>query len=305
VSPGAETRQLAQLIERSGTPAPLQAAPMPIAILRPPRLVGRDRERVQLAAALSSRRSSLVGREPGIGKTRLLEDHAAHVDGAIVVPARPGDARLAYAVMARTLRALSVRFGEPRPGWSRSELARIVPELGPSNPGRLDAGAFQCAVAEALAGWAQAGLSLVVFDDAQYADEATLAVLPHWRWRGCADRWCIGCRAGEVPALLDEWRHAGDLDALTEIRLGPLDPAASKHCWKRWRFPARRAALGAAAVAPHRRQPLFVLETLRALIAGGTQVLDAPPEACPRRTTSRADRPPPERLSPRRSPSRG
>jgi DNA-binding SARP family transcriptional activator len=283
VAPGAETRQLAQLIEHSGALPPLQATPMPIAILRPPRLVERDRERMQLAAALASGRSALVGGEPGIGKTRLLEDHAARVEGAIVVPARPGDARLPYAVMARTLRALAARFGEPQPGWLRGELARVVPELGTANPGRLDAGAFQRAVADALSAWAQAGLSLVVLDDAQYADEATLAALPALcGGAGAPVAWCIGCRAGDVPALLDEWRHAGDRDALTEVRLGPLDPAAVEALLEALEIPGLDAPRWAQPLWRHTGgNPLFVLETLRALIAGGLRLLDAPPEALP------------------------
>jgi len=275
-SNGAETRQLAQLIEHSGALPPLPAAPMPIAILRPPRLVGRDRERAQLAAALASGHSTLVGGEPGIGKTRLLEDHAARVDGAIVVPARPGDARLPYAVMARALRSLAARFGGPQPGWLRGELARVLPELGTANPGRRDAGAFQRAVAESLSAWARAGLSLVVLDDAQFADEATLAALPALcGGTGAPIAWCIGCRAGDVPTLLDEWRHAGDRDALAEIRLGPLDPAAVETLLEALEIPGLDARRWAQPLWCHTGgNPLFVLETLRALIAGGTQTVD-------------------------------
>ena len=157
--------------------------------------------------------------------------------------------------MARTLRTLAARFGEPQPGGLRGELARVVPELGTAIPGRLDAGAFQRAVAEALSGWAHAGLSLVVLDDAQYADEATLAALPALcGGAGAPIAWCIACRAGEVPALLDEWRHAGDRDALTEIRLGPLTRPLSKRCSRRWRFPGStrrtgRSRCGATPVA--------------------------------------------------------
>ena len=282
LAPGSETLQLARLIEGSGTLPAAAVAPLPIAILRPPRLVGRDAEWARLADALSPGRTVLVSGEPGIGKTRLLEDHAAGVGGAVVVEARPGDARLPHALIARALRAIAARFGEPEPGWRRGELARVVPELGAANPGRLESAAFHRAVAEALAAWAGAGLALVVLDDAHYADDASLAALPALAGRGACVAWHIGCRAGEMPAILDDWRRAGDRDALAEIRVRPLDAEGVAALLNALEIPGLESPRWAPALWRHTGgNPLFVLETLRAMIGRGTALRDSPPAALP------------------------
>src|SRR5262249_49400652 len=70
--PARETLELARLVEASGVmPLPV-APPRPVAVLRPPRLVGRDAEWKQLQQAWERQRVALVLGEPGIGKTRLL-----------------------------------------------------------------------------------------------------------------------------------------------------------------------------------------------------------------------------------------
>ncbi|HKO67838.1 MAG TPA: BTAD domain-containing putative transcriptional regulator, partial [Burkholderiaceae bacterium] len=99
--PGNETAELAALIESSGAlPLPAPSA-RPVSVLRPPRLVGRDAEWNELEMAWQQQRLALVCGEPGIGKTRLLSDFIARQDGAIVVGARPGDARVPFALLAR------------------------------------------------------------------------------------------------------------------------------------------------------------------------------------------------------------
>ena len=85
-----------------------------------------------------------------------------------------------------------------------------------------------------------------------------------------------------MPARLDEWRHAGDRDALTEIRLAPLDSAAVETLLEALEIPGLDARRWAQPLWCHTGgNPLFVLETLRALITRGTQLFDAPPEALP------------------------
>ena len=104
---GNETLELAALIESSGTlPSPAVVA-KPVSVLRPPKLVGRDAEWSELEIAWQQKRFALVCGEPGIGKTRLLSDFVARHDGAIIVGARPGDARVPFALLARLLRRSS------------------------------------------------------------------------------------------------------------------------------------------------------------------------------------------------------
>jgi len=240
-------------------------------VLRPPRLVGREAEWARLDTAVAAARGVLVSGDPGIGKTRLLADYAASVDGAVVVDARPGDDRIPHAVLARTLRALVARFGPLEPGWQRGELARLVPELGTANAERFDAGALHHAIGAALSLWAGAGLVLIVVDDVQYADEATLAALPVLVGAaGARVAWLVGCRSGELPALLADWRRSGDREALTEIALGPLPAAAIEALLDALELPDLEARRWAEPLWRHTGgNPLFVLETLRALLARG------------------------------------
>ena len=124
VEPGTETEELAELIRNSGAPAngkrgvlSQQPQPRPVAILRPPRLVGRDAEWEHLKQAHAASRVVLVSGEPGIGKTRLLTDFATSVEQVALFGARPGDARVPYALLARVIRGLSQQFGPPRIEW--------------------------------------------------------------------------------------------------------------------------------------------------------------------------------------------
>jgi len=283
VEPSAETLQLARLIEGSGTLPHPRSAPVPIAIARPPRLVGRDVEWAQLNDALTSRRSIIVVGEPGIGKTRLLSDHCAGVAAAISVDARPGDARIPYAVIARTLRAAAARFGEPGAGWQRGELARVVPEFGAPCDGRLDAATFTRALCHAFSGWASAGLALIVVDDVQYADDASLAALPELAGAGGPRiPWCLGCRSGELPAQLAAWCASADRDALAEMVLAPLQVGAIEVLLASLELPELDAARWAPPLWRHTGgNPLFVLETLRALIVQDVSMPKAPPDALP------------------------
>jgi len=281
VAPGSETRQLAKLIEKSGSLPRAPSPPLPITVLRPPRLVGREAEWARLAGALAPGRAALVSGEPGMGKTRLLEDHAASVAGAVTVAARPGDARMRYALIARALRAAAARFGDPAAAL-RGELARVLPELGAANPGRLEPASMHRVIADAFATWADAGLALVVLDDAHYADEESLAVLPALAGGDGRVAWQIGCRPGEMPAILDDWRRAGDREALVEIRLRPLEAADVGALLDSLEIPGLDGRRWAPPLWRHTGgNPLFVLETLRALIARGTVMDDAPPFALP------------------------
>ncbi|HSC64401.1 MAG TPA: AAA family ATPase, partial [Caldimonas sp.] len=104
--PSAETIELLATIERGAAALPARRAVVPASLLRPPRLVGRERELAALHRAWSSRRVFLLVGEAGIGKSRLLQEFSAGRTGVVAVRARPGDAGITYAVLARLLRAL-------------------------------------------------------------------------------------------------------------------------------------------------------------------------------------------------------
>jgi hypothetical protein len=126
--PSAETIELLATIERGGAALPARRAVVPASLIRPPRLVGRERELMALDHAWSARRTFLLVGEAGIGKSRLLQEFSAGRDGIVALRARPGDAGIAYAVLARLLRALLAEHALPlergTPAGARPRAAR-------------------------------------------------------------------------------------------------------------------------------------------------------------------------------------
>ena len=266
-APDRESRELAQLVEASGAlPQPAPAA-RPVAVLRPPRLVGRDAEWAALDAARAAGRHAVVIGEPGIGKSRLLGDFVA-ARGGLVFGARPGDARMPYALLARVIRGTVQEHGRPSEPWVMQEFARIAPEFGTAT-GKLEALRLRHAVVAALGEWHGAGLAWLGVDDLQFADEATLELLPSLAASGPALGWICGVRASEMPAAVAQWLDARD-DCVERIVLGPLDVAAIGALLDSLALPGIEAARWAPPLARHTGgNPLFILETLRAVLERG------------------------------------
>jgi DNA-binding SARP family transcriptional activator len=151
-------------------------------------LVGRDAELAQLRdewrEAIAGRaRLVLVSGEPGIGKTRLVDELRMQVDGGVV------DARgysvgapIAYAMVTAWLRSQPVVARLPRLGPAElTELSRLLPELAervpPPEPlpeAELRRRLFG-AVARALL--AAGTPMLLVADDVQWADPQSLRLV--------------------------------------------------------------------------------------------------------------------------------
>lgn len=282
--PCKETRELARQIEASGAlPGSVAPSPRPIAVLRPPRLVGRNHEWRLLEEACAQSRLTVVSGDPGIGKSRLLSDFAAAHAGTVVVGSRAGDARVRYALAATLLRALVQRHGAPRDDWVNAELAHLLPELGLTRSS-LKPMRLQMAAAQALAQWHEAGLRLVVIDDLHCADEATLTLLSALASRATAPVvWLFGVRANEVPSALRAWIAQHETSALASVRLAPLVEDAVQELLDSLALPGIDAARLAPALTRHTGgNPLFVLETLRSLLmqdrslSDETQRLPAP-----------------------------
>ncbi len=287
-SPSAETRTLAKMIVASGA-LPVAASPQLLTLLRPPRLVGRAAEWQRIEVARAQRRTVLVLGEPGIGKSRLVGDFAA-AHALFSATARPGDARVPYALLARLIRALDLSpTAKPRDApmpmaravdgsgaaaksqiddWARAELARFAPELGKMAAGRADAGRLQQALEHAVQRVAPDG---AVLDDLHFADAATLALLPALVAGGGA--WLLALRAHEMPAPVSAMLDALDADRQWRIELGPLDPGAVLDLLESLALPGIDASMWAQRVHHHSGgNPLFILETLRALLAGNGAV---------------------------------
>lgn len=278
-NPGAETLELARMIEASHAPTLAAPATRPISVLRPPRLIGREREWETVEHAWRERRIVVISGEPGIGKTRLASDFSAAHENSAMFGARPGDARVPYALTARIIRGLAQRFGAPADAWVLGELARLVPELGTAAASKVETLRLYQALAAALSSWQAAGLTALSIDDAQFADDATLEWLT---WVLTQDsgrnlRWLVGVRAGETPSQIAKWRAEVEPDESRWIELEPLDENAVAELLQSLSIPDLDSQAWAAPLARHTGgNPMFILETLLAMLAGGPSVLSSP-----------------------------
>jgi len=225
LAPAAETRQLAHELKGERldvSPARLVSVvpAVPRAIEQPPRLVGRDAERARVADA--DIRVLLIGGEPGVGKTRLLEDAWP---GARWLSCREGLEGVPFAPVTEYLS--DHQQGLPDLGPFRLDLARLLPALA---DGELlppaDPLTTRSRVLEAVAHVLSAGAPAIVVDDLQWADAATRDLLLHLARRpGPPLR--LAYRIDELTPALEALFDA--LDATQPVQrlvLQPLSAAA-------------------------------------------------------------------------------
>jgi DNA-binding SARP family transcriptional activator/tetratricopeptide (TPR) repeat protein len=260
-------------------------------------LLGREAELAALrgayrAAADSGRVVALVG-EAGIGKSRLAEELLAEVRqaGGRVVAARcfDGESGLAYGPLVAALRAALA--GDTVPAWVTTlaapwvtEIARVVPELttvrelagaapaldSPGARSRFFEGLRQGLLAAARG----ARPGVILMDDLQWADAATLDVLTYSA-RRLADSpalLVLAYRPGQAPQatrlrqLMSDAQRAG---SGTTIELPRLAEAAVRALVGHG--PAAVAAapnLAARLVRETEGLPYFVIAYLSALEQG-------------------------------------
>lgn len=268
-SPGAETKALAALIERSGSlpatyPQPMAPA---VALRRPPALIGREAEWQQLAEAQALGCRVLLSGEAGIGKSRLAEDFVGARGPAVWLKAQIGDSATPYALLTRWLQQLLPRLPSP-PEWARTELAALLPALGLSAPVRLEPLRLQQALAALLAPWSAAQMGALVLDDLQWADAASLDALLCWLSAEPQPWALLILRSGTEPAALQAWRAEQSPGLLREIRIGPLPVAALPAFVQSLQLgpqsQAQTQALPAWLLRRTGGRPLFMLELLRA-----------------------------------------
>jgi DNA-binding SARP family transcriptional activator len=264
---------------------PSTAQAVPASVLRPPRSIGRDAERRALARAIDEAALVLLVGEAGMGKSRLIADLLETADTAVAqavprvvaVGARPGDAAVPYAVVARWLRALLLLPGVEPSAAQRDDLARVLPELGPAKarPGADDRSRLHSAAQALLARAVQQGLRAVVIDDLQYADTPSVELL-HPLVGGAACGWIVAMRPNELGAaaraLVDA--HAGSTQAVT-LQLQALDADAIAVLLDSLTLEGIGGTAQAASLRQHTGgNPLYLLETLKlALAARGTVAL--------------------------------
>ncbi|MGH7506455.1 MAG: AAA family ATPase, partial [Longimicrobiales bacterium] len=235
VRPSAELEAMRRKIMPAYSATPARApAPALSTESRPP-LVGRRREREVLDEIIGAGMRGVeqlllfVG-EPGIGKTRLLEEVGmmAQVAGAEVLSGRSFEAELIrpYGAWIDALR--SIPTGEI-PAALHPELALLLPELGPAPSESADRGRLFEAVARLLNDRSNHERPVaIVLDDVQWLDEASAALLHFVARQLAGSRVLIACASrraelDENPVaarLLRTFRREG---ALRQLELGPLD----------------------------------------------------------------------------------
>ena len=120
----------AHLVEKSRAHAlRTPRATLPLQLLRPPHLVGRDEVWARLVAAREGGQVVFLAGAAGVGKTRLLRDFTASLGSSVFNEARPGDVHSPYIVTARGVRRFLRAFPEVQLGsWEQLALARLLPQ---------------------------------------------------------------------------------------------------------------------------------------------------------------------------------
>ena len=241
------SREIERLRMAIGTVTAIVAepvAPPTVSTDRP--LVGRVQERAALAASLDGNKVVLLLGDPGIGKSRLLEELVAI-----------GRARGLTVLQGRGVEAEQVR---PYGAW--------LDALG-DDPFHVttDRDRLFEAVAAALAA---RGNILVILDDVQWIDDGSAALLHYIARSSPAVRIACAARPGELAdnaAALRLVRGLTREGAVHQIGLSPLDAAETAAL-----AVAHAPGVDAARVfAESGGHPLFAVEIARALARGDTE----------------------------------
>lgn len=313
VEPLPETKDLARSIERGEVqfPTVVRAREIPVEMLRPPVLVGRESAWARMSEAWDKGQYIVLSGEPGIGKTRLATDFASSKGQTLSLEGRPGDVVVPFSTAVRNVRRILAHAQDVKiEPWVQRALTPLLPELGESSPVIAGAGTHQggSSLLEAVRRVLQVGshnLDAFVYDDLQFADNASIEAgfyiisshfplggpdgFPHW----------ISCfRTGELSAhtedILRRLVAAGqaviiELEPLNEMSIGGLLTGLDLH---------GKSALSSRLTHLTGGNPLYILETIRHLYEKGYSDEDLPDRILPPGKVGSVIRRRLERLSP-------
>ncbi|MCE9658546.1 MAG: AAA family ATPase [Burkholderiales bacterium] len=297
IAPLAETEALARSLRSSGPvgvpgahrdeATPMARAPAgPVADsagMLPHELpfVGRADEIESLEAAWRAGVVVVVVGPGGVGKSRLAADFVAARTPPLLVACRAGDEGVAYRSASRMLRALVAAGGPPEEAWVLSELARLLPEIGPAPPPLADemqSLRFLDAMARAVAALAADNFGALVLDDLHLADAASAALFGHIAGR-LRDEAAEGRAVPRLVVTLREGEGAAAIDALVaslvaagtaqRVAIAPLGPADVLDLVRRLSGAAAPSRFAARLHGATAGNAFFVHETLRHLVATG------------------------------------
>lgn len=266
--PSGETVALLRTIDEAGgaTNALEVRGAMPAAILRPPRLIGRERELAELRQGWDAGQVLAVIGEAGIGKSRVLHAFAQQCGAVVGSAARPGDAGVPFATLARLLRTVAGETAaRSLDADSQHAISRVLPEWTAAAPRPAGEGqrlALLRAVRELLA--TRAELAGVYLDDLHFADAASIDLLRSLADDG-AQRWLLAYRPVEAGSPLVAL-HDGLVEQarLLPLNLAPLSQAALAELVDSLALPGIDGpTLAPGLLLRTGGNPLFVLETLK------------------------------------------
>ena len=240
---------------------------VPRAVTHPPQMIGRDAD----AALLTDRSHRLVviAGEPGVGKTRLLDEA---LPKAWSLACREGFEQVPFGPVIELIDDQQASL--PDLGETRRDLARLVPALldGEQLP-PADAAQTKPRLLLALAQLFEARAAVVVFDDVQWADASTRELIVFLARRSTV-LLRLAYRSNELHADLQALLDA--LDAAVQVRhiaLMPLSAAQLTELLGVFSNADSGPKLFAAWL--HERtggNPFFALQTLRSLFEVGQLV---------------------------------
>lgn len=273
--PAPAVQQLLALVARSG-PAAAGSA-LAVAVQRPPRMVGRESTWAAVQEALALGRVPLLEGEPGMGKSRFLAEWAASHPGTHRHAAAIGDDRLPYATLAALLQALHARHGLPAGEQALLPLAEFVVDLG-TPPAACAAAQRMQALVLAMTHWHARGLTAVILDDLQWADDdSARTLLALATGAGMPVRWVLAARRGEQRSTLATWLAEAGERHLARLSLEALDATHVEALLESIAPQARETAAWARVLAAQGLgNPMHMLALLAHQVRQhGERVLDA------------------------------